>query len=326
MVLSDSYGTFRMHSPGERFSWACYQLFVALSAIMGDSLILIASSRKDSFKLNSFLVAIMRHIAVCDIAISVVHILPCAVSLIADTWVLGDTLCSLKPFMTYYFFPTNMSMICILTTGKFLLLTGPLWARNLSSKQGHVICSAMWLLSLVYPGLMFVLGKQEDISFDFRTYSCECGWNALQWLKVKSVLFVVIAVIPNAVVILTTIPTLRYLVAARTSAKRSRVSVPWQGALTVFLTAVVYCLSTLPGTVYLIVAPFVVKDTDSTDLYRFHLLYRYGMFVAMMNITSNFFIYTLTITSFRRYLYTKIAEITAFQTSPQEPVSYLLTD
>ena len=312
MSVLNIYEVFRMNSPAERYFWACYQLFVAFSSIVGDSLILLVSNKKDSFQLNSFLVTVMRHIAVCDITISITLILPSTMSLIADKWVLGDTLCYATPYLTGFFFPTNMSLICVLTTGKFLLLTQPHWAKNLSIKSGHIVCGIMWATSLANPCLMYVLGR-ADVSFDYRTYACIYGWNASLWVKVKPVMFVMIAVVPNAVVLLTTIPTLKYLVVARRSAKRAGGSVPWQGALTVFLTAAVYCLSTLPGTAYLIGAPFAIKDQTSEHPYHFHLLYRYGIFIAMINIASNFFIYSLTITSFRRYLCSKIVGIGSFQ-------------
>ena len=309
MTIWKTFMAFSMQKSAERYFWACYQLCVAFSSIAGDSVILLASRQKHSFKLNSFLVTIMRHIAACDIAISIAHILPNAVSLIANSWALGDTLCYMRPYIGYYFFPANMSLICILTTGKFLLLTQPRRARSLSRVKAHLACSIVWITSLTYPILMYVFGK-DDVSFDYRTYSCEYGWQSPMWTKITPVMFAALAVVPNAVMIITTIPTLKYLVAARKSAERTRGSVPWQGALTVTLTAAVYCLSTLPVTVYLIGAPFILTKAPTSEYpFHFHRLYRYGAYIAMINITSNFFIYTLTISSFRKYLREKTAMI-----------------
>ena len=304
MAVQYEYVEFRIQSSGERYFWAIYQLLVALSSICGDTLILLASRNRDSFRLNKFLVTIMQHIAVCDISVSITHILPSAISLIADYWVLGEALCYAKPYIIYLFFPANMSLICVLTTGKFLLLRKPARARNWSKKQAHVICSVVWIFFFIYPILMFALGK-DDVSFDYRTYCCEYGWNAYTWKKLQSAMFMMSALGPNALMISTTIPTLKYLVKARKSARRTKKSVPWQGALTVSLTAIVYCVSTIPGTVYFIGASFADPDSG------FHSLYRYGIFIAMINITSNFFVYTLTITSFRRYLLAKFAEVSS---------------
>ena len=251
----------------------------------------------------------MRHIAACDIIISLTHILPGAISLIADSWVLGDALCYAKPYLACYFYTANLSLICALTTSKFLLLQKPLRARSLSRKKAHQVCALLWATWLVYPILFGILGK-DDVGFDYTTYNCEYGWSAPAWRKIQPVTFLMSAFVPNAVVITTTIPTLKYLIAARKSAKRTRGTVPWQGAVTVALTALVYCISTLPLTVYFIAATFVEKGPAVADPFHFSLQ-RYGMFLCSINVTSNFFIYALTITSFRRYLISTIRVVTS---------------
>ena len=113
--------------------------------------------------------------------------------------------------------------------------------------------------------------------------------------------------VPNLVTILTTIPTLKYLSAARKSARQVKGTVPWQGALTVALTAAVYCLSTLPISVFY--AGRGMFD-DPTGLFRFKL-FRFSFFVAMINIMSNFYIYALTIKSFRESLIKTVSSITS---------------
>ena len=81
-----------MHSSGKRYIWATYMLTLALSSLIGDTVILVASRNRENFRLNKFLVTIMQHIAVCDISVSIVMILPTAVSLIANVWVFGNAL------------------------------------------------------------------------------------------------------------------------------------------------------------------------------------------------------------------------------------------
>ena len=150
---------------------------------------------------------------------------------------------------------------------------------------------------------MFNLGK-DDVSFDYRTYTCEYGYNSYTWKKIQAPMFVMSALVPNTVMIITTVPTLKYLVKARKSAKRAKNNAPWQGALTVALTAIVYFLSTMPATVYFVGSTFVHEENRG-----FNILYRYGIFLGMLNITSNFFIYALTIKTFRRYLLANIEKM-----------------
>ena len=301
--MNISYEDFRLLSSGERSFWAIYMLFIALSSIFGDTLILLASRDRDSFRLNKFLVTIMQHIAVCDISVSITHILPNSISLIADSWVLGDALCYITAYLGYIFFPASNLLICALTTGKFLLLRKPARARNWSKKQAHVICSVVWITNLIQPIAMFALGK-DGVSFDYRTYLCEYCWNAYTSEWAFDLFSLTSLVSLDAVIITTTAPTLTYLVKARKCAKRTKKSAPWQGALAVSLTAIVFCLSTVPIGVF-----FFCRLISVQDYHGVNLLYRYGCFFTKANISSNFFIYALTITSFRRYLIDKIRQI-----------------
>ena len=95
-----------------------------------------------------------------------------------------------------------------------------------------------------------------------------------------------------------------YLVDAGKTARRVRGSVPWQGALTVSLTALVYCISTLPTAIYTVGITFF--DEDSVFLIR---LGRARFFIYMINTMANFYIYALTIRSFRVFLANKFSGI-----------------
>lgn len=292
----------RMLSSEQRYIWASYLLFVALSSLIGDTVILLASRNGDNFRLNKFLVTIMQYIAVCDIAVSITTILPSAASLIADAWILGDALCFVAIYLNYYYMSANTYLICVLSTGKILLLRNPAQARNWSKKRGHVICSVVWIFSLVFPIFKLTLG--DDVSFDYKTYTCHCGFSSSMLKRIMPFFTTASIIITNAVMMSTTIPTLKYLVKARNTAIQAKKSVPWQGALTVSFTAIVYCITTLPLGVYFFCRSIVGQENNVLNL-----LYRYGAFSMYANISSNFFIYAFTITSFRKYLLKSIMEI-----------------
>ena len=69
-----NYTAFGMHSDAERYFWASYHIFVLLSSLIGDSLILVASLQKDTIKVNKFIVteACSCHwlVSVCDFLIN----------------------------------------------------------------------------------------------------------------------------------------------------------------------------------------------------------------------------------------------------------------
>jgi hypothetical protein len=316
MKTYDNGTKFGIHSTAGRYSWAAYHIFVLLSSVIGDTLILYASFQKSAFKLNKFLLTVIQYIAAFDLSYTAIDIFPTAASLIANAWVLGDGMCYARVYLSYFVYLVGMSLIAILTTSKCLLLKYPL-SRFWTAKIAHRVCCLALISPIINPIIAVIVDK-DDVLFDYRTYTCSYAFNADIWVTLLLILSPVSLFIPNIVIIVTTIPTLRYLVAARKSAERTRSTVPRQGASTVALTAIIYCISTLPALVYYIGRNFVKDQTSS-----FHVhLYRIAIFMSAINIMSNFYIYTLTITSFRRFILVRFLSVlpACFQKS-QEIVS-----
>ena len=72
----------------------------------------------------------------------------------------------------------------------------------------------------------------------------------------------------------------------------------------VVLTAMIYTISTLPANIYLILTKFIKVHHPST---WFHIKFiRIGSAFIMINIMANFYIYCLTIRSFRRFLLSRV--------------------
>ena len=304
MITSNNISIFGIHSDAERYTWAAYCLFVLLSSLIGDNLILYASSQ-NVFKLNKFIVIVIQHIAVCDIVFAVTAVLPGVTSLIANSWVLGDAVCYARVYISYYFYTVGMAFIAALTTTKLLLLKYPVRCAQWTKKLGHRICSLIYIIPLIIPGALLIVDK-NDIAFDYTTYNCEYRYQADVWKKILPILAVITLFIPNIVILATTIPTLKYLATAWKSARRARASFPLQGTLTVALTATIYCISTLPLFVFYIREGFTKEDPRSLFQVRFH---RIANSIGMINIMSNFYIYTLTIKSFRAFLSSRISSL-----------------
>lgn len=304
MLNYSSATEFKIHSNSERYLWAAYHLFVFFSSIIGDSLILYASYQKGAFKLNEFIVIILQHIAFSDLAYAVSSVLPKAVSLIADSWVLGKGMCYSRAYLGHFSFTSGMFLIAFLTTSKLFILKYPMRCQNLTSKRGHGLC--MLITAIAFPPpLLYLLLNWDDVDFDYRTYSCEykCSTKILQTLIIVST--AISQFVPNMIIITTSIPTLKYIAEARRSAERVRGSVPWQGALTVTLTAAVSCFSNLPFFV-----SYLMAAVSSTGVHNASFR-RIAGFLLIMNIMSNFYIYTLTIKSFREFLWNKFCFLKA---------------
>ncbi|KAL5257750.1 hypothetical protein ACHWQZ_G012614 [Mnemiopsis leidyi] len=303
MVTSNDYHIFGIHSDAERCFWGSYYLFVHISAVLGDTLILYASFQKNSFKLNKFIVTVIQYIAVADLTYAVTSALPSSISLFAGGWVLGDALCYIKVYSSYFIGPGVVCLIPVLTAGKFLILKYPTRIGFWKEETAHRVCVIVLIVPFIIPFLLMIVDK-NDIIFDYRIYTCDYKFTEDIWRTVTPIMSIITIFIPNIVIVSTTVPTLKYLYAASRSARRVQGSIPWQGALTVTLTGLVYCISAFPLFICYLGKGFV--EETSFLLIKF---YRIANFVSMINTVSNFYIYALTVKSFRRFLVLKVLSI-----------------
>ena len=298
-----NYSEIRITNTAERYTWASYFILVVLSSIIGDSLILLATIKYKAIKLHKVIVTIIQHMAVCDILTSLAATFG-PISMIADGHVLGQFVCYLSTYTVYLTLPASFLLISAITTSKMMLLKYPLRGGAWSSRRSHLICAACWLCAATVD-MSLLLVDSDDIYFGYKAYKCDYNFTADIWKWLRPVLSIFTSLLPNIVVVVT---TLMLLVEARKVAKRGRGSLRWQGTITVILTAVIYCVSILPFTLYLIAGPHVIEEPPGA----FHLqFYRCAWSILMLSVLSNFYIYLLTITSFRRFLFSKLPRLTA---------------
>ena len=254
MMSSDDYGKFTeygIHIAAERYFWAANHLFVLLSSLIGDNLILYASFQEDALKLNKFIVSVLQHIAVSDLLLAFSCAFPAAASLLTNSWDLGNAMCYASVYVPMIAYSAGNVFIAIMSVGKLVILKYPeLRASHWAKKRGHQVCTSIWVGFLItLPVSYLVLGK-DDVHFSYRVYSCEYGYNAeAQATKIimpNSIFSMVFHLLPSCITIGCTIPILKYLVDAGKSARRVQATVPWQGAMAVILTAVVNCVSNFP--------------------------------------------------------------------------------
>ena len=292
-VSFTNYTEFGIHNTGVRYTWALYHFVIILSSLIGDSVILVASIKYNAFKLHKAIVAIMQHLAVCDIisSLTLIHNL---ISTIAGWNILGSFFCYAHAYITYYCFPTSFCLTAALTTTKALMLQFPFQGSGWTKMRAHLVCGGIWIYSLSLPLLMFSI-DEYDVIFDYQKYTCyykfssDPAWKF--WLPVSLFLS---TMLPTIIVIVTTV---WLIIQAKKVVRRNRDTLRWQGLTTVILTAVVYCLSVLPITVYYFAGDYV----------KFHLyFFRFSASVVFITVVANFFIYSLTVNSFREFLFSRL--------------------
>ena len=314
-----SNATYGIQSESERNIWTFYFIFVLLSTLIGDTLILYASFHKDALKINPIIVAFMQHIAVSDLIQAVSTALPTMVALKTNSWTLGHPICSITTIVVNFVFFAEIYNLALLSLLKFFLLKYPNFLGCLTTLKIHLICIFFLIGSLFFSLFVAVANQLEaknrvadSIYFDYRRYSCNYDYPKLY--KIVGMPYrlgaVAISFIPCSIVIIATAPTVIYLIKASKTSRRVRGRVPWQGAITVVMTAIVFCLSNLPHFVYLVVIDYS-PQADPRE--PFHVnFFRITYFMLFINTISNFYIYTLTIRSFRVFLFSQLQTVTSY--------------
>ena len=288
---------FTIQNTALRYTWTTYFVFIFLSSLIGDTLILVAAIKFGAFRLHRFIVVIMEHMAICDLLVAVSFILPRITALIADRWVMGESWCYFNPYTLYYLNGASMMFVCVLAFFKLIILKFPRSSRILTSKKAHFVSAFVWIYSLI-PPVIFLSVDESDVWFDYKSYICDYGLSKNIWKWLTPVLTTIFMAVPNLAVVILTILLVAYLIKARRVARRTGGTMRSRGILTTILIATVYCISVLPYAVYRM-AEFSVKDPE----HPFHEhFFKIAQSFVCLNTISNFYIYSLTIPSFREFL------------------------
>ena len=294
-----------LESAAQRYTWAGYYLFVILSSLIGDTTILVGSIKHQAIKLHEFIVTIIQHIAVCDLLVIATHVLPMFVTLLAEKWVFGELLCRVLIHVAFYVNQASILLICTMTTSKLLLIRYPLRFGTISSKKTHILCGVCWGVALVWPVLMLAVDR-NDVYFSYISYFCAYDFSAYIWEYLAELLNLLLIILPTCIIVATSV---NLLLIAKKVASRRREGLKWQGIITTLLTATVFCVSLLPLTVMMALRRTSLKKSI-IELTVVKALWRIALSLVYLNTTCNFYIYCLTVTSFRDFVRSRLQLLT----------------
>ena len=281
----------------ERYPWIAWHFSVVLCSFIGDTIILVSSIRYNAFTLHKIVVAFIQHLAVCDLLTAQGNTLPTLISTIMNSEQDSKIVLYTRFFFTYFTPTASSLLVSALALTKLLILKFPLRTRFLSTKFAQKLCCGIWLASLYIPAVHLVI-DHNDIKFDFRNYNSMYRYSSKLWKVLLPLSSVLVLLAPNIVVIVSTVMLLRVACKAASGARKS---LRWQGISTVVLTAAVYTVSYLPFNIYFTAEPYLEKDPDKPGLFHVEF-YRVASGFVIFNVLANFFVYSLTVNSFRGFL------------------------
>ena len=304
MFNYSNYTQFGIKDKTERYFYACWLTLVILSSLFGDFLILIASTKYKAFKLNKMIVAVIQHMAVNDLLNTVGSIFPILISTIINARSPFRWLDYVRFFIGYYTTTVGSLLISSFTMLKVLLLKYPLRVGMMSKRRTQNICTVIWITSIFVPAEHLIVNI-HDVLFDYRTYSYTYGYSSKVWKVLLPFTALIFLVVPNTIVI---VSTFMLLYEAKKAVKTHRQTLKWQGITTVALTALVYTVSFFPFIIYFTAEPFVKKNPQNPGPF-FLEYYRVTNGLVILHVLSNFFVYSLTVESFRSFLKTKLCGV-----------------
>ena len=276
-----------------RYLLATFNLFVLLTSFLGDSTIIIASAKYDAIKLHRVLVAIMQHLAVADLLTSIFYVFPVIVAELTNRWVLGEFMCHLHSLARIWLYSAVLGLTCTLTTTKLLTVKFPFYSRVWSARRTHCVCLFIWVAAFV--SLISLLDSYNNdyfLFFSYAKYSCYIkvkNDRTPSWCSHLTSIVWSIFIVFILVVILT---SLLLVAEAKRAAARANRAVRWPGILTVVLTGAVVVISFGP------IAVFWLTDEKNYSAETI----RSAATLFNLNFMANFFIYAMTVQSFREFL------------------------
>ena len=242
-MQSENKTLYGIKDEAERYILILWTLTVLLASLIGDSIVLIGTIKYNAIKQHRVIIAVIQHMAVSDILQAVLKIFTNNISLITDRWVFGELICHLEDNMNWVCGLVTIFLTCAMTTLKPIILKYPLKAGAWSSRLGHEICGAIWILGLSFFTPILVANMvylRDTIHFSYAEYNCNYDISApniptwyLLYFKINFSLGVIMCDI--TLILKSTL----LLVMAKKAASRCRQPLRWEGIATVLLTVAV---------------------------------------------------------------------------------------
>ena len=294
---------YAIESDALRCIWAGFHFFLIFSSLIGDPTILVASIKYKVIKLHRVIVTVIQHLAVCDLLVIGSDTSPRFITIIANQWVFGKFLCNVFSFTYEYVNTVSILLVCTMTTCKLFLVKYPLRFGTTSSKKAHMLCGTCWGITLIIPVTMLLV-NWRDVHFSYLSYSCAYDYSSSIW----KYLLPFISIFSGGPIIMVVATSVNILVIAKQVASSERKGLKWQGITTTVLTAAALCVSWLPWVVVVALDKGMeIQDSETVNHNTVtYVFVRIAFSFVSSNTMSNFYIYCLTVTSFRIFVWSKL--------------------
>ena len=233
--------------------------------------------------------------AIADLLLTLFGIVPGAVSLAANDWILGDVMCYLNYFIKDTSALALYSLTTAIATTKMLMIKYPLRAINFSTQVGHVAAFSIWITSSSLPAAA-LLKDNKSMYFDYLLYTCDYTCVEPVWNSISYTIYTTLVGLVGLITVTGTVVSSVWLLVLANRATAGG-GLRREGVLTVILTAGAHSMWALPLTAYYVISEI---GRDPTTLYR------WAWWISELVVIVNFYVLSLTLPCFRDFLKTLV--------------------
>ena len=281
-------------SPVEQYTLVGWTFFTFTCCFIGNTIILLASSRYRAIRLDKTSVVLIKSIAICDLVTGIFAVHPTLASLLYGGWPYGTVSCYVFNYLKAPPFLASILLICGLHCSKLHTLLYPLNALGRNSKRGKEISAVILALSF-FPSLLQIAIDSQDVAFDYRSFMCTYLFSAPIWKILKALVVALFVFLPSLIVVGTSVALLRRIKRAEGRVK--------QGIRTTFYVGFVFIIVNGPLTFHLLVLRNFSQNL-TVEVIRFYEnnLFRAVSFFSFSNCFLNFFVYYQSVKSFNVFV------------------------
>ena len=184
-----NYTQYKIDNPTDRQILIGYRILLSVSTLIGDTLILVGSIRYNAIKLHKIIVIFVQHMAVADILTIIFGIIPGAVSLEVNEWILGKSTC----YLIYFFNDCLAAVQCLITgaiaMSKLLIVKFPLRAISFSTNAAKIAVICIWITGSIFPAVAIAYDI-HGVFFSYVVYICDYSSPYAKWSKIGYMIYV----------------------------------------------------------------------------------------------------------------------------------------
>ena len=273
-------------------SWCSVVLF---GCLIGNTIILLATVRCKTIRLDQTSLVLIKNIAVSDILMGIFGVHPVLASLIHGACPYGSIPCYIFHYLQVPVYLSAVLLICGLHLNKLYTVVYPLSTVGRSSRAGHVISATAWLLCTLFPATQIIVDF-KPVMYAVKTYRCMYSYQDAVWNWLLPLIGAVSTAFPNILVGGTT-AALVFLV------RRAKRRYNKQGILVALYVGCFYLLANIPASIDLLIFKSF-RQFMSPEVYFFFdfYFYRASYFMVFMNCSCNFLVYYCSIKSFNVFV------------------------